>query len=194
MRMRRVLFFAIIALAVVGCQSVDDSIEPTLSVEHDMLSVDYKAQSLEFAVVSNTTIEVEVKANWAELVDIREGESHVVVVDIAENGSQQSRDVAIVVTAEELQTTIIVRQAGRPEMMDLVITHTGTHLDSPLWCGSGVEGSIDWGDGDDEEYSEGVGHDYSGEGPHTATFRMAGAESFRIERVGDIESFEIVRH
>lgn len=193
--MRRVLFFAIIALAVVGCKnSVDDRIEPTLSVEQNMISVNYEAQSVEFTVVSNTAIEVEVKANWAELVDICEGESQIVVVDIAENESQQPRDVAIVVTAEELQTTIIIRQAGRPEMMNLVITHTGTHLDSPLWRGSGVEGSIDWGDGDDEEYSEGVGHDYSGEGPHTATFRMAGAESFRIERVGDIESFEIVRY
>jgi hypothetical protein len=76
-------------------------------------------------------------------------------------------------------------------MMTLGLGHRSKYLDSPVWCGESLSGTIDWGDGTQEPYSEGISHEYADSEPRTARFEMLGAESFRIERVGDIESVEL---
>lgn len=191
--MRRVIFYTIMMLAALGCQNVDNRVEPTLNVAADKFAVSYKAQDIEIVVDSNTNIEVDIDVDWVELVEIRNEESKVVVLRISMNETERVRWAVVAIMAGDLRSVVAIEQEMCPNMMDLVVGHSGTTLESPTWRGANVDGSVDWGDGTAEEsYSEGMSHDYTDNGPHTATFNMIGAESFKIEQIGEIDDIRIV--
>ena len=96
------------------------------------------------------------------------------------------------ITAGELSHTVNITQLPKPEMMTLSLGHRSEILDSPKWGGESVSGTIDWGDGTTQAYEEGASHEYLDAELRTATFEMQGAESFKIERVGNIERVELV--
>lgn len=78
-----------------------------------------------------------------------------------------------------------------PKRIDLTLGHSGSLLATPIWLGSGVTGTIDWGDGCEEPYSDAISHSYTDDGYHNAIFRMDNTTAFKIERLGDIDAIEI---
>ena len=182
-------------LLAVACKSGDNGLlEPSaeLSVEQSAITVDYNAQSVTIDVVSNTAIEVKSSEYWAIVDSVIETETgYMVKLGLLENGSDADRKATVTITAGEITASVTITQCVKPEVMTLVLRHTDEYLQSPVWGGERVTGVVDWGDGVTEEYEEGIAHDYTAAESHTATFEMEGATLFTIERVGNIEYFEI---
>ena len=195
--MRRLLIIAVALIACVGCHNFDKEvdgepngvIETELEVDKSDLHLDYTAQSVDIVVRANQPFSVEVDVAWITYTIAESGDRVVLSVD--ENRGSEPRMAEIVITAGDLSHTIMVEQGVKPETMQLTLGHTSLLLDSPTWGGSDIRGTIDWGDGTTEEYQDGISHDYADADKRSAQFTMEGATSFRIERVGEIESVTI---
>lgn len=192
--MRRVVTIMVMLLVAMGCKrssGVEERVEPTLTVDTENLELDYRQQCVEIRAESNLDIDVKEGVLWIAVSGVNDG---VITLNIYENTLQSEREADIVITAGELSHTVHIVQMPKPsksEMMELSIGHSDQYLDSPRWGGKAVSGTIEWGDGIIEEYSEGASHDYSTSELRTAVFKMEGATSFEIDRVGAMESLII---
>lgn len=199
--MKRFLLMIAIVAVCAGCQYLDKEIdqqpsnepdnvvETELEVDKSEFMLDYTAQSVEIAIRANQLFEVKVSAEWITYAIAGSGDR--VVLNVSENIGLDPRVTEVHITAGDIVRTVTIEQGAKPEMISLVLEHSSTHLDSPEWDGYDVKGSVDWGDGTTEEYQEGISHDYTDTQKHSAQFNMEGATSFRIERVGEIESVTI---
>lgn len=188
--MRKLIFILSTLLLVVGCKqtNIDERPEPSLDVATEAVTVDYKQQEIVLEVSTNQTITVKESAWWLMVEQIAEDR---IVLSVMSNDSEQSRECEVTITAAELSRTVRITQLAKPEIMRLSLGHTSTTLASPEWSGDEVRGTVDWGDGSEEEYREGISHQYSDNAKRTATFDMQGATSFKIDQVGEIECVEI---
>ena len=194
--MRRVLFIAVALLAVaVGCKNRDNEVvapSTTLEVETTEISINHEAQRVEIEVLCNVEFDVKEEVFWLAVVDVREGDRKIVVLNVLENDTVEARCADVVIVAGEETRTVTIAQSGVPMVsMEVSIGHRNATLESPKWGGEAVSGSINWGDGTAEEYAEGATHDYANGESHTATFTMSGATSFEIERIGSMETLSI---
>ena len=159
-----------------------------------MIAIDHEAQKVEIAVVCNEEFEVEEEVFWLAVTNVREdeGEAKVVVLNVLANESEEARSAEVVIVAGDVKHTVTITQSGIvATSMEVTIAHSNKQMSSPKWGGEAVSGTINWGDGTSEEYAEGVAHEYSDSGSHTAIFTMSGATSFEIEKIGDMESLMI---
>lgn len=195
--MKRFLVMLMVLIVCVGCKQLnkdidkqpDSVVEAELEVDNSELVLDYTAQNAEIVVRTNRSFEVMVSADWIThtIADSKDR----VLLQILENTTSEPRISEVVITAGELSRRVTIKQGVKPERMSLLLEHSSTHLDSPVWDGYDIKGSVDWGDGTTEEYREGISHEYSDAQKHSAQFTMEGATSFHIERVGEIESVTI---
>ncbi len=167
----------------------EPEVEAELEVDKSEFVLDYVAQSIEVQVTANKPFEVSVNVSWLTYA-IAEGGDRV-VLSVTENTTSKSRSANVVITADELSHTVTVEQGAKPVQMQLLLEHTSSVFDTPTWGGSNIKGVVDWGDGTTEEYSEGMSHEYTDTQKHSAQFRMEGATSFHIERIGEIDSVTI---
>ncbi len=167
----------------------EPEVEAELEVDKSEFVLDYVAQSIEVQVTANKPFEVSVDVSWLTYA-IAEGGDRV-VLSVTENTTSKSRSAKVVITADELSHTVTVEQGAKPVQMQLLLEHTSSVFDTPTWGGSNIKGVVDWGDGTTEEYSEGMSHEYTDTQKHSAQFRMEGATSFHIERIGEIDSVTI---
>ena len=196
--MRRVLLIAAALLVVaVGCKNRDNEVvapSTILEVDTTVIAIDHEAQKVEIAVVCNEEFEVEEEVFWLAVTNVREdeGEAKVVVLNVLANESEEARSAEVVIVAGDVKHTVTITQSGIvATSMEVTIAHSNKQMSSPKWGGEAVSGTINWGDGTSEEYAEGVAHEYSDSGSHTAIFTMSGATSFEIETMGDMESLMI---
>lgn len=202
--MKRILLMIALVALCAGCQYSDKGIdqqpdngvidnepevEAELEVDKSEFVLDYVAQSIEVQVTANKPFEVSVDVSWLTYA-IAEGGDRV-VLSVTENTTSKSRSAKVVITVDELSHTVTVEQGAKPVQMQLLLEHTSSVFDTPTWGGSNIKGVVDWGDGTTEEYSEGMSHEYTDTQKHSAQFRMEGATSFHIERIGEIESVTI---
>lgn len=186
--MRRFIFIFLALVMCLGCKqpATLPEVKQELAVDITELHLDYRSQEVEIAVRSNQTIEVDVAVMWI-LYSVSEGGDGVSLF-IMENRGSEPRSAEMVIRAGDLSHRVTIYQGIKPETMQLSLSHRSTHLDSPEWSGSDLKGVVEWGDGTTEEYHEGISHDYANGELHCVQFTMEGATSFRIERVGEIES------
>ena len=201
--MKRYLLMLMALIVCVGCKQLnkevdnqtgnnpDNSVdtEAILEVEGSEFVLDYTAQSIEIRVVCNREFEVGICVDWISYTIAESGDS--VTLQVAENTESEPRLAELVITAGELSATVVIEQGVKPELMELSLEHSSTHLDSPAWDGYDIKGSVDWGDGTTEEYRDGISHDYADAQRRSAQFNMEGATSFYIESIGDIESITL---
>lgn len=196
--MRRVLFVAVALLMVaVGCKNRDNEVVVTppateLTVSATEFTITHEEQRVEIEVVCNEEFEVKEEVFWLAVVDVREGDTKVVVLNVLANDTTEVRSADVVITAGEESRTITITQSGLPAVsMVVAIGHTNQSMTSPKWGGDAVSGTIEWGDGATEAYAEGASHNYADAESRTTTFTMEGATSFEIERIGDMQSLTI---
>jgi hypothetical protein len=164
-----------------------------LEVGATEVSVSCEAQKAQFEVVCNEAFDVEIEAEWLRLYNVLEEQGKsVVVVSIEANEVAEARSAEVVVVAGELRHVVTITQSGAVvTSMEVAIGHCNKHMSSPKWGGEAVSGTINWGDGTTEAYTEGIAHDYADGESHTAVFTMSGTSSFEIEAIGDMKSLTI---
>ena len=188
--MRRVLFVMVALLTLVGCRN-RDIVEPSVKPERDRIIVGYEAQDVEIGIESNVDISVDVASDWATLISVDKGKRCVIEVHVEENFERAPRNAKVVITSGEICHTVLIMQEKSPQRMSLTIGHSGKDLKTPTWEGEDVRGTIDWGDGRSEEYSEGVSHSYDADGEHKASFDMLGSTSFKLDELEDVNHLDI---
>lgn len=189
--------FIVAALLVVavGCKNRSNEVvapSTTLEVDTTEISIGHEAQRVEIEVLCNEEFDVKEEVFWLAVVNVREGDRSVVVLNVQENDTAEARSADVVIIAGKETRIVRITQGGEPMVsMEVSIGHRNTFMASPKWGGEAVSGSINWGDGTAEVYAEGATHDYADGESHTATFTMWGATSFEIEKIGDMESLTI---
>ena len=184
-------------MVVVGCKSRENDIVVTppnthLEVQPEAMTISHEAQRVEIAVVCNDEFDVKEEVFWLAVVDVREGESGVVVINVLANDSAESRCADVTIKSGDEERRVTITQSGVPPIsMKVEIGHSDQRMSSPTWGGETVSGTIDWGDGAIEEYSADASHEYADAAPRTAIFTMMGAQSFDIAKIGAMESISI---
>ena len=190
--MRRLIFMVALLFVAIACKdnNVDKPVEqPTFEVTTDALELDYREQRVEIEVMTVLEdVDISEQVLWITVNGFEDGK---VKLTIKANDTESAREADVVITAGDKSHTVHITQLQKPDMLTLELGHTSLLLDSPEWGGEGVSGAIDWGDGTEEQYEAGASHEYADSQKRTATFEMEGATSFKIERLGEIESVEI---
>jgi hypothetical protein len=194
--MKRTIYAVFALLMFAACKQQQPLPEPVIDnieVDDDSYVLDYKAQTISLNFATNAEYQFEIGADWIVHVDeeSRSMESYNEHFAVAENSTSDERSTYIKIIAGDVEYMVTVVQGARPELFNLSIKHCNEHLDSPVWMGENVRGSIDWGDGDVEEYAEGASHNYATAGSHSAKFEMESADGFEIDKLGDIEHLDI---
>ena len=190
--MRRVIFLVALIFVAIACKdnNVDNNVtEPTFDVATDALELDYREQRVEIEVkTALEDVDIREQVLWITVNGFEDGK---VKLAVKANDTESAREADVVISAGEFSHTVHIKQLPKPDMLTLKLGHSSEMLDSPEWGGDDVSGTINWGDGTSEAYASGASHEYSDSEKRTATFEMEGATSFKIDRVGDIESVEI---
>lgn len=193
--MKRATILLILMLLAIACKHGKPLLEPIvdiLEVESDRFELNYEEQTITLAFSANVEVNIDVDADWIERVDSRGMENHEVSFMVAENDTAEKRIAFITITAGSEERIITIVQQPAPERMVLKLTHQNETLYTPLWYGADVSGSVEWGDGEECRYDEGVYHDYTSAGAtHEAIFDMRGAEGFHISSIDEISNIEI---
>lgn len=189
--MSRLIVLMATLLLAIGCKdnNVDKPVDnPTLELETEAIELDYREQRVEIGIKTELDVDVAEEVLWITVIGVEDGK---VKLSVKENSTESSREADVTITAGEYSSLLHITQLPKPELFELKLGHCASFLDSPVWGGESVSGRVDWGDGTIEEYEEGASHEYTDSQKRTATFEMEGAESFKIEQLGEIESVEI---
>lgn len=193
--MKKILYIFVVLALFAGCKTDKPLSEPVIDeieMEEDVYQLDYTEQMLTLEFKTNAEYSFEIGAEWITLMEgSRAMESYTQSFAVAANDSADVRSTYIKIIAGEVEYTVTVEQAGKPETFHLTLKHSQKHLQSPEWSGESVRGEVDWGDGTKEAYNDGMSHSYTSDGQYKAKFEMVDVEGFEIEKLGDIEHLDI---
>ena len=71
------------------------------------------------------------------------------------------------------------------------VTHTCSTFALPFVAGSYTKATINWGDGNDENYGTAASHDYSADGEHTVTVSAENAQSFKLSNIKGVSELHL---
>lgn len=150
-------------------------------------------QLWELEVNTNIDFKAVSSADWMEVmgVEARGLEPKKVYVQIAANDSIDTRKAILVLMGKGIEQTIHVTQIGITDRIKLMITHEEKTFIAPQMLGYKILGTIDWGDGTQENYTDRRAYTYKTGGEKKATFDVYGAKSFIIDKLGSISSLTI---
>jgi hypothetical protein len=192
--MRRATILLILMLLALACKREKPLPEPIvdrLEVESDRFELNYEEQTITLVYSANVEVNIDIDADWIERVDSRGIENHEVSFMVAENDTAEKRLAFITITAGSEEHIVTIVQMAAPDRLLLKLTHQNKTLSSPLWYGDDITGRVEWGDGEECRYVEGVYHDYTSDVVHKALFDMRGADGFHIESIEEITDIEI---
>ena len=145
------------------------------------------AASLELELTMNVkALKVETNVGWIHFVgsSSRAMETHYITVQIDENFSANTREGIIVIalenaTEDEYQKIRIV-QEGQLVEGTVSIVHTNWEMTVPVLTGTDLSGTVNWGDGNKDDYKPDLVHPYAEGKEYTLVLDHAGAQSVKI--------------
>lgn len=131
-------------------------------VAQNEYSISADTKRLEFDVNTNVDFEVETSVSWIKHRNW--GSRSLVVVpvrlELDENTSLESREGYVYIRYGDILQTIKIVQDGRIDYSRLAITHNNTQFQIPYLIGNNIMANINWGDGNVENYENGIWHSY----------------------------------
>lgn len=158
--------------------------------------LDAAAGTLEFKVNTNVDFKITTSEEWIhESQGTRALEERSLKFTVDANSNENPREATIRLTADDMEQTIKVYQAGRDGTGILRITHTNGAFAIPTFTGSSMflYGTVSWGDGAQEEYREGLSHTYRSGSSHTVTIEMMGATMFTLPDLIGITELDLTQ-
>lgn len=151
-------------------------------VAQDEYVISASTTELVFDVNTNVDFEINTSVNW---IKEKRGISRSLEVvplkfSVDENVSLLPRDGYIYISFGDIQQTIKIIQDGRIDSGRLRITHVNSQFQIPHFIGNNIIGNINWGDGQTDEYKEGVEHSYNDSSKHTVTIECWGAKEVQV--------------
>ena len=187
MRQIRILIFSLVAvLGLMACEREDPS------VNFDNTKVEFPSQggSQTVSVTTNYAWTATTSDPWLS-VSPSSGDkgSATITVKAQANDRTTARKGSVTITCRDLTRSITVSQLPALDQ-SLVIKHTLGSFVLPTFTGSSMVGQVNWGDGAEETYSNGLKHDYASAGSHTVEIKTAGAYSFKLESVAGVTELD----
>ena len=165
-------------------------------VSKEQYMLDAAAGTLEFKVNTNVDFKITTSEEWIrESQGTRALEERSLKFTVDANSNENPREATIRLTANDMEQTIKVYQAGRDGTGILRITHTNGAFAIPTFTGSSMflYGTVSWGDGAQEEYREGLSHTYRSGSSHTVTIEMMGATMFTLPDLIGITELDLTQ-
>ncbi len=163
-----------------------------LFVSKNEFSFDFFRQEFELLLSSNVDVNVDIPVEWIHVTKTKALEVQKLAVVVDENTGEEQREAVLKFSYEDLEQTVKISQLGFSNPMILELKHNEKMLNSPLWKGENLGGTIFWGDGTEETYAEGISHEFAGTSEAvTTSFDMYRVTSFEIPVVGSISTITI---
>lgn len=165
-------------------------------ISEERYTLDAAAGTLDFKVNTNVDFEVTTSEEWIrEAPGTRAMEERSLKFTVDANPDETPREATIRLSADGVEQTIRVYQAGLDGTGILRITHTNAAFALPTFTGLStlLYGTISWGDGAQEEYREGLSHTYRSGSSHTVTIEMTGATTFTLPDLIGITELDLTQ-
>lgn len=166
-------------------------------VAEESYSIDASGGTLDFEVNTNVDFRVELSETWIRQTtspSVRGLVGRRLHFIIDPNPTTEPREATILLVADDVEQTITIRQQARDDMSRLHITHTNPTFRVPYIFGEGfVPGTVSWGDGTEEEYSESLLHTYQEAGTYTVTIETPGAEEFSVSDLTNVTKIDLTQ-
>lgn len=107
------------------------------------------------------------------------------------NDKSTTRKATVTITCRDLVRGVTVTQM--PSLtQSLIIKHKNGSFKAPALTGSSVTGIVNWGDGVEEAWRNGLDHAYSAgsAGNYTVEVKASGAYSFKLESVAGVTEID----
>lgn len=172
---------------------------PALTVSDNGFDLSAAAGTITVDVTSNTSYTCEITdpagktPSWITQIDTRAGSTKSISFRVSENTTTEDRVATIKFYAEKgrLDKRVVVKQLARESVLSIYFQ--GDHFGVPVFTGSDVSGTVDWGDGSDARdlNSEKVHYYESADDEHCITFRAVHVESFRVESLEGVSLIDL---
>lgn len=164
-------------------------------VAEDIIPIGADGGTLDFAVDTNVDFQIETSVSWIRQTDPTRGLTQkMLYFKIDANPDTTPREGEIQLTADGAEQTILITQAPYDGIRRISITHTREEFTIPMLTGSyPFSGSIDWGDGTGEEYSEEAFHTYPKRGTYTVILETEGAEEVTLPDLIEVTEINLSR-
>lgn len=165
-------------------------------IAEESYQVKATGETLDLEVNTNVDFRVELSETWirqttSSVRGLVEKSLHFV---ISPNPETAPREATILLTADDVEQSITIHQAGREDNSWLHITHRNPTFQVPYIRGENfLPGMISWGDGTEEEYRESAFHTYRESGSHIVTIEALGAEEFSVSDLVNVTEIDLTQ-
>lgn len=154
--------------------------------------VEAEGGELNFSINTNVDFEMELSADWLRTNQSRALEEVPLSFVIEANESKEPREATITLTADNVEQTIHIIQKGIQDPNTVIIMHNNSLYTAPVLSGMYMSDVyISWGDGNEEEYKEGITHRYEKEGERTVIINSKGAEEITLQNLVGVTSIDL---
>ena len=188
--------------AVIHFINEEDNLDETVKItqmQNDAIIVALDEYTLEavttqlsFDVQTNVELEVSTTADWIHYgAESRALETKQLVFSLDENITLDSREGFIQISSGELKQEIKVVQQGRIDHNIVKVLHTNWNLVIPTITGNNLLGTIQWGDGQQEEYRIQATHPYTEGKEYLLQLDVWGAEEIDFPNIEGIIEIDL---
>ncbi len=118
-----------------------------------------------------------------------EGGSITLPIEVGANEEFETRVANITLRSEGVYCKVHVVQAEHGAVT-LVVKHTAPNFTIPAFWGSRISGSVQWGDGSQEDYAAGLSHDFAEQKEHTTTISVKRVEAAVFDNIKGITEID----
>ncbi len=172
-----------------------------LSCEREEPSVNFDVATLDMkAAGGSQTVNLTTNYDWTATtsdpwlqVSPASGKKGTASLTVRADANDRStlRRGSVTITCRDLTRSISVNQ--QPDLpQSLVIKHGNASFKAPSFTGSGMTGTVLWGDGAEETYRSGLIHTYASAGNYSVEIKTAGAYSFKVESVAGVTEIDFL--
>ena len=170
----------------------------TLIIDNDVIEKNANRQKFEINVRTNIAFDATTSDEWITVETEKTKGITITKLQILleELNGFEPRMGTINLESDEISRKIQIIQHPWQQRWQISYLHNKVELKSPLFNGNYIGGDIDWGDGNTEDFKEGVPYKYSNNCEKITTFNIHGTKinSIKIPSIHSIKSIKIVRN
>ena len=179
----------LLALGVAAC-SEDTPAVPSFELEKSALNVEAAGGTVNLNFQSTFPWTASSDENWCSLTTKKgEGGNITLPLEIRPNEEFESRTANITLRSEDLLCKVQVIQAAHGAVT-LVVKHTLQNFSIPMFEGKNISGTIQWGDGSQDDYSADLSHDFAEQKEYTTSFVVKGVETVTLNNITGITEMD----
>lgn len=170
----------------------------TLIIGNDIIEKTANRQKFEIGIRSNIAFDATTSDDWITIgtENTKVTTNTNLQITLEDHHGFEPRRSTINVESDKISRKIQIIQHPWPQRWQISILHNESKLESPLFNGNYVGGTVDWGDGSSGVFKEGVPYSYSNNSEKSTTFNMHGTKinSIKFPAISSIKSIKIVRN